>query len=142
MKHIVIASAMALTISACATKPPRADQLKAAPPEHLTALQSPSDGDATLLVTRDVGMLGGGCYMAIFVDGRSVGKLGTGEVATFHVPAGEHIVGTWPTGSGLCGIREGHDRTESSTVARRGETKKFRITVFSGGGYSISPTTL
>ncbi|MGF6712702.1 hypothetical protein QFZ41_003666 [Luteibacter sp. W1I16] len=142
MKRLILCSAIALSVSACATKPPRADQLKAAPTEHLTAFQSPKDGDATLIVTRDIGMLGGGCYMALFVDGRDVGKLATGETATFHLPAGEHIVGTWITGSGLCGFREGADRTESSTIIRRGETRKFRIAALSGGGYSITPTTI
>jgi len=142
MKWLILCSALALSVSACMTKPPRPDQLKPAPADRMTRFQATTDGDATLVVTRDVGMTGGGCYAAVFIDGREVGKLGTGEVATFHVPAGEHIVGTWNTGAALCGYREGEDRKETSTVLRSGEIKKFRITIVPGAGVTIGATTM
>jgi hypothetical protein len=142
MLRIVIITAAALAMAGCVTKPPRPDQVRTPAPDRLMGFQSPSDGDATIVVTRDVGMSGSGCYGAVFMDGAVVAKLGTGERAVFHVPSGEHIVGTWNTGSGLCGYREGKDRREASVRVQPGETKRFRITINPGSGVEIAPTTL
>ncbi|MGF6492081.1 hypothetical protein ABIE56_000234 [Luteibacter sp. 621] len=143
MRHqwiIVAASLVALT--ACTTKPPRPDQLRRPTDDRLLAFQAPSDGDASVTVTRDVGALMSACYIAVFVDGMPAAKLATGEAATLHVPAGEHIIGAWNTGSGLCGYREGKDRREQSTVLRPGDAKRYRVTVNQGSGIELSPTTM
>jgi hypothetical protein len=110
--------------------------------DRLLAFQSPADGDATLVVTRDVGFAGSGCFGAVFLDGKVIAKLGTGERAVFHVPAGDHVVGTWNTGSGACGYREGQDRREAAASIHPGETKRFRITINPNSGVEITPTTL
>ncbi|NII53553.1 hypothetical protein [Luteibacter sp. SG786] len=142
MRHAWILAACSIAIAGCVTKPPRPDQLRQPPADRLLAFQSPTDGDATIVVTRDVGMSGSGCYGAIFIDGKVAAKVATGERATFHVPAGEHIVGTWNTGSGLCGYREGKDRREVSTILKPGDEKRFRITINPNSGVEITPTTL
>lgn len=134
---------LSVLISACATKPPREGQLRTPPADRLMKFQSPSDGDSAIVVTRDVGSVGSACYHAVFIDGMEVAKLATGERAVFHVPSGEHILGAWTTGSGLCGYREGTDRREQSTMLKTGETRKFRVIIDPyGGGVSIAPTTL
>lgn len=143
MRHSwIFVAASLVALSGCVTKPPRPDQLRQPTADRLLAFQSPADGDATIVVTRDVGMSGSGCYGAIFLDGEVVAKVAAGERATFHVPAGEHIVGTWNTGSGLCGYREGEDRREVSTIVRPGEERRFRITINPSSGVEIAPTTL
>lgn len=143
MRHAWILTACSIAVlSACTTKPPRPDQVRHPPSERLLAFQSLADGDASVTVTRDVGALMSACYIAVFVDGTVAAKLATGESTTLHLPAGEHIIGAWNTGSGLCGYREGEDRREQSTVLKRGEAKRFRITVNQGSGVEIAPTTL
>jgi len=143
MRHTLILVACSIVVLAgCVTKPPRPDQLRQPPADRLLAFQSPADGDSRIVVTRDVGMQGSACFGAVFIDGKVVAKLATGERATFHVPSGEHIVGTWNTGSGLCGYREGKDRRETSTVLKAGDEKRFRITINPNSGVEISPTTL
>ncbi len=142
MKQILLVSAIALSVSACATKPPRLAQLRTPPPDRLLAYQSVSDGDSTVQVVRDIGSMGSACYHAVFVDGKVAAKLATGEVATFHVPPGEHVLGTWTTGSGLCGFREGADRRETSVILKPGEMRKFRLTIVPDAGPSINPTTM
>jgi hypothetical protein len=143
MRHTWILAACSIAVlSACTTKPPRPDQVRHPPAERLLAFQSLADGDASVTVTRDVGALMSACYIAVFVDGTVAAKLATGESTTLHLPAGEHIIGAWNTGSGLCGYREGQDRKEQSTVLRAGDTKRFRITVNQGSGIELSPTTL
>lgn len=142
MRHLWIAAAGLVALSACTTKPPRPDQLRQPAPDRLLAYQAPADGDATVTLTRDVGALMSACYIAVFVDGKVAAKLATGEATTLHLPAGEHIIGAWNTGSGLCGYREGADRREQSTVLKAGDAKRFRITVNQGSGIELSPTTL
>jgi hypothetical protein len=143
MRHTwIIAGMSVLALAGCVTKPPRQDQLRQPPGDRLLAFQSPSDGDSTIEVIRDVGYAGSACYHAVFLDGKVVAKLATGERAIFHVPSGEHVVGTWTTGSGLCGYREGQDRRETVAVLRPGDVKKFRITITPGAGPAIDPTTL
>lgn len=132
----------ATALAGCVTKPPRADQLRTPSSDRLLAFQNQAAGDGQIVVTRDVGMSGSACYGAIFIDGAVVAKLGTGERATFYVPSGEHIVGTWNTGSGLCGYREGKDRRETSTIVKAGESKRFRITINPNSGVEITPTTI
>lgn len=138
----ILAAFSLVAVAGCTTKPPRPDQLRQPSGDRLIAFQSPSDGDATVTVTRDVGALMSACYIAVFVDGTVAAKLATGETTTLHVPAGEHIIGAWNTGSGLCGYQEGQNRKEQSTVLKAGDSKRFRITVNQGSGVEIDPTTL
>lgn len=126
----------------CVTKPPRPEQVRVPDPTRLIAYQSEQDGDATIIVTRDVGLSGGACFGAVFIDGKMAAKLGTGERAVFHVPSGDRILGSWNTGSGLCGYREGTDRKEVSVSLRPGDIRKYRITINPGSGVELNPTTL
>jgi hypothetical protein len=105
--------------------------------------QAATDGDSFIVVTRDIGYVGSGCYAAVFIDGEVAAKLGTGERAHFYVPSGDHVLGTWNTGSGLCGYREGKDRKEVSVSLKPGDTRKFRITINPNAGtVELNPTTL
>jgi hypothetical protein len=141
MKWIIAACAVFL-LAGCITKPPRPDQLREPSPDRLLAYQAASDGDANIVVTRDVGFAGSGCYTAVFIDGKVAAKLATGERVTFYVPSGPRILGAWNTGAALCGYREGEDRKEVDATVKPGETRKFRITINPNAGIEINPTTL
>jgi hypothetical protein len=140
-KGLIFVSILATASAGCATKPPQAGQLRTPTADRLIGLQAHTDGDASVVVTRDIGYSGSGCYAAVFVDGVVVGKLGTGERASFYMPAGEHVLGTWNTGSGLCGYREGQDRRETSVMLKPGDVKRYRILI-NQSGVEIAPTTL
>lgn len=140
MKRILAAAAL-LTLAGCATHVPKASQVRPVPAERALAFQSPSDGDATIVITRDAGFLGGGCFAGLYLDGDLVAKMDTGERATLHVPSGRHIVGTWSVGKALCGYREGKDRRETDATLKPGELRKYRILIGSAG-LEIAPTTL
>jgi len=142
MRKLFVLVPAVMALAGCVTKPPRPDQLRTPTPDRLLAYQDPSDGDATVVVTRDVGFQGSGCYGAVFVDGKVVAKLATGERTTLHIPAGDHVLGTWNTGSGLCGYREGKDRREITVALKQGETRRFRIIINPNSGVSLEPTTL
>ena len=129
-------------ISGCVTHVPRPDQIEATPPERVHAFQDHVPGGGEVVITRDAGFAGGGCYAAIFIDGEQVAEMGTSERAIFHLPAGEYIFGVWNTGKGLCGYRAGEDRRETSVRIDSGESKKFRIIINPNSGVSLEPTTL
>ena len=142
MNRVLVCCAAALMLAACSTTAPRPDQVRTPPAERVMLFQDPSAGDATIVVTRDVGFTGSGCYGAVFVDGQVAAKLGRGERVKFYVPAGDHILGTWNTGEGLCGYHEGKERKEVSVALRKGEERKFRIAINPNAGVDLMPTTL
>src|SRR3546814_6612362 len=57
------------------------------------------------MVTRDFGLRGGGCYIAVLIDRELAARIHVGEVVRFQVPAGARIVsiGTDPLDDTLCG---------------------------------------
>ncbi|EOI1472976.1 hypothetical protein ACMGQ7_003544 [Cronobacter sakazakii] len=89
---------------------------------------------------RDKGMIGAGCDASIFINGETVAKLETGEKATFHLDAGQWIVGASLEGTGLCALNPA--RQERETITKAGETKVFRVFTSNAGDIDILPTTL
>lgn len=138
-KAFIVLTVLALT--GCATQAPMQNQIKPVPADRALAFQSQGDGDATIIVTRDVGLMGGGCFAGVYVDGALVAKMDTGERANLYVPSGRHIIGTWSVGKALCGYREGKDRRETDATLKPGETRKYRILI-GNSGVEIAPTTL
>lgn len=144
MRHSwVLATIAVATLAGCMpTKPASPDEVKSTPAGRVLAFQNASDGDATIVVTRDVGWVGHGCQAAVYLDGAIVAKMEPGERAMLHVPSGDHVIGTWGTGGGLCGIGEGKDRREIGAILKTGDVKKYRIGMDPNTGPTIAPTTL
>ncbi len=130
MRLFVGAVAVAL-LAGCATSPVPSSEADPVPSSRLFAFQSPTQGDSTLVVTRDKGFVGGGCNATVSIDGRRAAEIGTGETAKFRVTPGEHIVSASSCGSGL---------KERETNIKAGSTKKFRISIDSSMSMDLSPT--
>ena len=64
MKLFVGALAVAL-LAGCATSPVPSDKARPAPSERVSGYQKPVSGGSSLIVTRDTGFLGGGCFATI-----------------------------------------------------------------------------
>ena len=141
MKRMLIALAIAGLVG-CATHVPRPDEVRPVPGDRLSAFQKPADGDGILVVTRDKGFIGGGCYLAVFIDGKESARLDTGERATFYVPEGHHVLGTWNAGKALCSYRQGKDRRETDASLSAGETRRYRILIDASGTLSLEPTSI
>ena len=60
--------------------------------------------------------------------------------ATFHLNAGELIVGASLEGAGLCALNPA--RQERETTLKNGDTKAFRVFTSNSGDIDILPTTL
>jgi hypothetical protein len=107
------------------------------------AFQQKSDGpSARLIVTRDEGYLGGGCYLALWINGTLAARLDPGETSHFYVAPGEAIlrVGYDPQGKGLCALSPSDEWTERETVLKSDEEKHFRILLDLNGKTDIQRT--
>lgn len=144
MKKFLAVSLLALGLAACATKAPDASRITFVPADRLLTHQAKIEGGGEIVVTRDVGMVGGGCKMAFLIDGAAAGQINRAERATFYVEAGEHILGTeYVSSKGLCSLgNKSQTRTEISAMFKPNETKRYRIGVDESDITRIAPTTL
>ncbi|EPE6986440.1 hypothetical protein ACT48Z_004645 [Citrobacter freundii] len=140
MKHVLLPliTIPVLLLSACSSRPVSVADAKPAPQARVFKYQT--SAPTTLVVMRYKGMIGAGCDASIFINGETVAKLETGEKATFHLDAGQWIVGASLEGTGLCALNPA--RQERETITKAGETKVFRVFTSNAGDIDILPTTL
>lgn len=124
-------------LAGCSSYRADPDQVRAVPVERLLAYQEPLAEAGQLVVNRDFGFLGGGCYVAVLVDRQVAARIGVGEVATFQVPPGERVIGIAadrddPT---LCG--KGLLWRELVVPVAAGESRQLRIVSENRGGFAI-----
>lgn len=89
MKLLFI-SVVALCLAGCATEAVLPSQAKQAPKERLLKFQSPGVGEqAKLIVVRDKGFLGSGCFVGVYLNQEKAAILNPGEKAEFYLKPGE-----------------------------------------------------
>ena len=132
MKHSGVSICAILFLTGCATTVPiPIQEAKQVPADRLLAFQEPHEGvTATVIVTRDRGLPGIACYLAIAINGTVAARLAAEETATFYVEPGETLlrVGGDALGRGLCGFSENY-WTQRETILRANETKHFRLSI-------------
>lgn len=84
-KYLAIIAA-AIAVSGCATSPTPLASASPAPRERVTAFQEQTPETGTLIITRDSGVIGGGCFYSVSINGKQAARLDTGETARFYVP--------------------------------------------------------
>lgn len=127
----IFIAGLVLALAGCATTPIPAEQADPVPASRLFAFQSPSGGQAMIVVTRDTGFTGGACNTKLSIDGRLAAEIGPGETAKFYVSPGERMLSASSCGSGL---------KEREANAQSGGTKQFRISIDSAMSLDLSPT--
>lgn len=130
-----------LALAGCSSFQADPNAVRSVPAERLLAYQKPVEGGGQLVVNRDLGMLGGGCYVAVLVDRQVAARIGIGEEARFQVPAGTRVLGIGidEQDDTLCG--KGRLRRELAVRVADGERHSFRIVSQSKGGFDIKPAT-
>lgn len=130
---------ISLALTGCATTPVPATSAKQAPAERVLAFQTKLEGPSgKLIVTRDEGFLGGGCFYALSINGIVAARLDVGETSAFFVSPGEVLLraGRDPQGKALCAL--GQDEwTQRETLVRDKETKYFRLSIDMNGKTDI-----
>lgn len=126
-----------LVLSGCASY--QGDEVHPVPADRLLAYQQPGKDSVKVDVSRDVGYLGGGCYVAVTIDHEVAARIGKGESASFHVPAGKHVVGIIgdKDGDGLCS--KAMLRRELLVSLEPGQDNAFRINSDNRSGFDIKP---
>ncbi|WP_149087661.1 hypothetical protein [Pseudomonas prosekii] len=143
MLKIAAATALAALITGCSTSPVSFEQAKPVPGERVLAYgKKPAGPYGTIQVARDTGFVGGGCYVAIHVDGKPVARIDTGEAVSLFVPVGDHLVGLGADerGAGLCSWSG--SLKEQSAALKAGQVKRFRIGGDTNVGLDIRPSSI
>ncbi len=65
-------------LAGCSSYRADPDQVRAVPVERLLAYQEPLAEAGQLVVNRDFGFLGGGCYVAVLLDRQVAARIGVG----------------------------------------------------------------
>lgn len=128
-----------LALAGCSSYQAHPDKVTDIPAERLLAYQTPVQGGGEVVVTRDLGMMGGGCYVAVTVDHKVAARIGIGERGRFHVPAGTRVLGiaTDTMDDTLCG--KGRLRREIAVEVEPGQREELRVVSQNQGGFDIKP---
>ncbi len=139
MKKIALVLAI-LTMTGCATEAVLPSQAKQAPSERLLKYQEPTqEAKSILIVVRDKGYLGGGCYTGVYLNDEKSAILNPGEKATFHLRSGEWNVAIKGEGK-LCiadAVPVGRD-----VYLKDGESKAVRLFADPSGNIDVKPLPL
>jgi hypothetical protein len=129
--RLTLAFTALLSLAGCSSWQPDAEDIEPVPAERVLAYQQPLENAGEVVVTRDFGLRGGGCYMAA--------RIHVGEVVRFQVPAGARIVsiGTDPLDDTLCGKLS--LRREKLAQVQAGQTLEYRVISDNRIGFDIVP---
>jgi len=139
MYKVMILLAASVIFVGCATTPIASSVAKSTPSERLLAFQQKTPSTtSTLIVTRDEGFIGSGCFYSLAINGILAARLDVGETSRFYLEPGEILlrVGRDPYGRGLCGAGQEY-RTQRETILRPGEIKCFRLLIDAIGATDI-----
>lgn len=126
-----------LLLAGCSSFRADPEHIRAVPQDRLLAFQEARDDATEIVVTRDFGVMGGGCYIAVEVDRQVAARIGVGERATFRVRPGTRVVGITPDRQDdtLCGM--GRLLREVAVPIGAGESQSLRIVSQNRGGFDI-----
>jgi len=137
--RLTLAFTALLSLAGCSSWQPDAEDIEPVPAERVLAYQQPLENAGEVVVTRDFGLRGGGCYIAVLIDRQLAARIHVGEVVRFQVPAGARIVsiGTDPLDDTLCGKLS--LRREKLAQVQAGQTLEYRVISDNRIGFDIVP---
>ncbi|MDG1582738.1 3-isopropylmalate dehydratase [Pseudomonas sp. GOM6] len=128
-----------VVLAGCSSFRPDPENITEVPGDRLLAYQDEFQNGGQLVVNRDMGLMGGGCYVAIEVDRKLAARIGMAEVASFQVPAGTRVLGLKidPLDDTLCGMGRLHK--ELAVKVEPGSVQYFQVVSENTGGFDIRP---
>ncbi|MBT8768051.1 3-isopropylmalate dehydratase [Metapseudomonas boanensis] len=126
-----------LALAGCSSFRADPNQVTQVPSDRLLAYQQPVEGGGQIVVNRDMGGLGAGCYIAVLIDRQVAARIGIGEEASFQVPAGNRIVGIGVDEQDDTLCSKGRLRRELALPLAAGESRHFRIVSENRNGFAI-----
>ncbi|MFP6850228.1 MAG: 3-isopropylmalate dehydratase [Pseudomonas sp.] len=130
-----------LLLAGCSSWKATPEHVKPVPAERLLGYQDALGQGGELLINRDFGGMGSGCYVAVLVDRKVAARIGVGEQVRFQVPAGTRVlsIGIDEMDDTLCG--KGRLRRELAVKVQPGSQQDFRIVSDNRKGFDILPVT-
>lgn len=130
-----------LLLAGCATltSQTKLSEAKQVSSERLLAFQTQSEKTtAKIVAIRDQGLVGSGCYYALYINKILSGRFDVSEFTTFHVEPGNYLVqmARDPMGKGLCSV--GHDFDTKMTILKPNEEKCYRLSIGIMGHSSLN----
>ena len=135
--RLICAAVSLLLLAGCSSYRSDPGQITQVPADRLLAFQDPVEGGGRIVVNRDMGGLGSGCYIAVHVDRQLAARIGIGEEASFQVPSGDRIIGIGidETDDTLCS--KGRLRREKAAHVEPGQSEHFRIVSDNREGFAL-----
>ena len=138
---MILMAAIAPCVAACATRQVLVSEATPAARDRIMGFDAPGRDTTEVTFIRDKGMMGGGCYLELFVDSIASARIATGEKVALFIPNGRHDVYAKPTGRALCHV--GADTNRASRAAEitieQGKPRLMRIAIDEGGITTITP---
>jgi hypothetical protein len=135
--RILIGAVAVMLLAGCSTSQISVREASAVPSDELYAFQSKSANTSSrITVVRDRGVLGSGCDVIFYIEGRKAAKLGSGERASFYFEPGAVNLGIGLADSGLC---TGVAIKTISANLKPGRESQFRISNDVSGGLFLAP---
>ncbi|QMV54071.1 hypothetical protein [Ewingella americana] len=129
--------APAMTLAGCATEAVLPSKAKVAPPERIYLFQNKtSEQNSKLIVVRDSGYLGSGCYTGVYINGQRAAILDPAEKASFYLKPGEVSVGV--KGEGKVCVSDAVASMRDFNLTPNGE-KAVRLFADPSGNVDIKP---
>ncbi|OOF56302.1 hypothetical protein BKK56_04030 [Rodentibacter genomosp. 2] len=127
MKKMALVSVV--FVSACSTSQVMKENASAVPQERLLAYQEYNPDYAKVIITRDSGFLGGGCYLGVRFRETDLARFDTSEMASFYIPEGDwnFAVTPDPKGQGLCSSAMGFNPAVETQHIAKDKKNEFRI---------------
>lgn len=134
----VIAALILITLTGCATSAVSLNKAKPVPSDRIYSFKNSTSGSSTLTVIRDSGMLGGGCYYGLYVNGEKAALLNPAEKVDLHLKPGEWNIGF--KGEGKMCISDNF-LSEREVKLSGGQHKVVRLFADPSGNLDVKPVS-
>ncbi|NLQ22331.1 hypothetical protein HGO26_05485 [Shewanella sp. S-1] len=121
-------------LTGCATSAVTINAAKPVPSER-QFIKGLNDGNATVTIIRDSGILGSGCNINVYLYDELAATLDVSEKVTLKVNSGELYLGAQTSGKGLC-FNTSVKHLE--TVIKQGQHKIYRVITDQNGNVEIA----
>ncbi len=135
--RLTCAAVSLLLLAGCSSYRSAPEHITQVPADRLLAFQQPVEGGGRIVVNRDMGGLGSGCYIAVHVDRQLAARIGIGEEASFQVPPGDRIVGIGIDEKDDTLCSKGSLRREKAAHVESGQSEHFRIVSDNREGFAL-----
>lgn len=136
MKKLMLSLSL-LALSGCATEAVLPSKAKPAPLERVFLFQNKtSELNSKLIVVRDSGYLGSGCFTGVYINGQRAATLDPAEKVIFYLKPGEVSVGI--KGEGKVCISDEVASMRDFTLTENG-VKAIRLFASPSGNVDIKP---